>query len=82
MLRFPFTFSFVRGVIYTGYRSEHNKQIDANKTVCCRRVLVVTELFNIAVNGIDAKESPRCKWFLVANELVYAGPNVLMFLVR
>ena len=33
----------------------------AKKTAHCRMSLVVTELFSIAVNYFDAKESARCK---------------------
>ena len=33
---------------------------DAKEFVRCKRVHVVTELFNIAVNDFDAKESVRC----------------------
>ena len=35
--------------------SAQNEQIDAKKTARCRRVLVATELFNIAANDFDAK---------------------------
>ena len=34
----------------------YNEQIDAKKTARCRRVLVATKLFNIAVNYFDAKK--------------------------
>ena len=37
----------------------YNKQIDAKKTVRCRRMFVETELFNIVVNDFDAKNSTR-----------------------
>ena len=36
-------------------------------------VVGLTELFNIAVNGIDAKESVRCKLVLVVTERVTSG---------
>ena len=41
--------------------STSNEQTDAKKTVIFGRVFVVTELFNIAVNDFDAKESTRCR---------------------
>ena len=37
----------------------YNEQIDAKKTAHCSRVLIVTELFNIAVIDFDAKKSTR-----------------------
>ena len=48
----------------------YNEQVDAKKTARCRRVLIVTELFNIAVNEFDAKKSTRCRRVLVVTELV------------
>ena len=36
-------------------------------------MLVVTELFNIAVNGLDAKKSARCRNAFVVAELVVSG---------
>ena len=36
----------------------------------CKRVLVVTELFNISVSYFYAKESARCRRVLVVTELV------------
>ena len=42
------------------------------KTTCCRRVLIVTKLFYIAVNDFDAKESDRCKQVLVVNATKYS----------
>ena len=41
-------------VDYTG------SYLDAKKTAHCRRVLVVSELFNIAINNFGAKESVCC----------------------
>ena len=38
-----------------------NQQIDAKKTARCRRVLIVTKLFNIAISDLDEKESARCR---------------------
>ena len=55
----------------------YNKQIDAKKTACCRGVLVVTELFNIAVNYFDAKKSTRCRRVLVVTELVVSGTQCI-----
>ena len=51
----------------------YNEQIDAKKTAHCRGVLVVTELFNIAVNYFDAKKATRCRRVLVVTELVVSG---------
>ena len=36
-------------------------------------MLVVTELFNIAVNDFDAKKSAHCSQVPVVNELVVSG---------
>ena len=36
-------------------------------------VLIVTELFNIAVNDFDAKKSAHCSQVLVVTELVVSG---------
>ena len=47
-----------------------NEQMDAKKTAGCRRLLVVTELFNIAVNDFDTKKFTHWKWVLVVTELV------------
>ena len=55
----------------------YNEQIDAKKTACCR---VVTELFNIAVNYIDAKKSTRHRRVLVVTELVVSGTQCTRFL--
>ena len=43
------------------------------KTARCRRMLSVTELFNIAVNDFDATKSTCCKRVLVVTELVVCG---------
>ena len=51
----------------------YNEQIDAKKTARCRGVLVVTELFNIAVNYFNAKKSTRCRRVLVVTEFVVSG---------
>ena len=48
----------------------YNEQIDAKKAARCRGVLIVTELFNIAVNCFDAKKSTHCRRVLVVTELV------------
>ena len=53
----------------------YNEQIDAKKMARCRRVLVVTEDFNIAVNDFDAKKSTRCSRVLVVTELVVSGTH-------
>ena len=47
------------------------------KTARCRRVLVVTELFNIAVNHFDAKKLPRCRRVLVVTELGVSGTQCM-----
>ena len=36
-------------------------------------VLVVAELFNIAVNDLDAEKSARYNWVLIVTELVVSG---------
>ena len=59
--------------VYTGSRLWR-----AKKTARCRRVLVVTELFNIAVNHIDAKKYIRCGQVLVVIELVASGTQFNM----
>ena len=40
------------------------------KLLRCKWVLVVTKLFNTAVNDVDAKKSARFSWVLVVTELV------------
>ena len=40
-----------------------------------KKVLIVTELFNIAANDIHAKKSVRYSWALVVTELVESGPS-------
>ena len=45
----------------------YNEQIDAKKTALCRRVVVVTELFHIAVYDTDAKECARYRQVLVVS---------------
>ena len=55
----------------------YNEQIGAKKTARCRRVLIVTELFNIAVNDFDANKSTRCRRVLVATELVVSGTQCM-----
>ena len=51
------------------------EQIDAKKTARCGGVLVVTKLFNIAVNYFVAKKSTHCRRVLVVTELVVAEPE-------
>ena len=41
-------------------------------------MFVVTELFNIAVNDIDAKESLRCRQVLVVTEPVLKHQRIFM----
>ena len=40
-------------------------------------MLIVTELFNIAVNDCDAKESAGSKWVIVVTELVVNGTECI-----
>ena len=54
--------------VYTGYRLERANRCKGN---CSLQVgVVVTILFNIAVNYFDAKESARCSRVLNVTELV------------
>ena len=55
----------------------YNAQIDAKKTARCRRVLVVTELFNTAVDDFDVKKSACCSQVLVVTELVVSGAHCI-----
>ena len=55
----------------------YNKQIDATKTARCRRVLKVTELFDLALYDFDAKKSTCFKWVLVVTELVVSGTQCI-----
>ena len=57
----------------------YNEQIDAKKTARCRRVLMVAELFNIAVNDFDTKKSTCCKQVFVVSELVVSGTQCIIF---
>ena len=57
----------------------YNEQIDAKKTARSRRVLVVTKLFNIAVNDFDAKQSTHSRWVLIVTELVISGTQCIGF---
>ena len=47
-----------------------NKQKNGKEIVRCKRVITVTELFNIAINDFGVKESARCKRMLVLTVLV------------
>ena len=51
----------------------YNEQKDAKETARYKWVLVVTKLFNIAVNDFDAKQSARYSRVLVVTELVLSG---------
>ena len=46
---------------------------DARKTAHYKWVLVVTELFNIAINDFDIKKSSRYSQMFVVAELVTSG---------
>ena len=46
------------------------KYKDEKEIVRCEPVLIVTELFNIAINDFGVKESARCKMMLVLTVLV------------
>ena len=48
----------------------HTLGSSAKETARYNWVLIVTELFNIAVNDIHAKKSVRYGWVLVLTELV------------
>ena len=50
----------------------YHEQVDAKKTVRCRRVLIVTEVFNIAVNDFDAKK-PTGRQVPVVTLLILSG---------
>ena len=56
----------------------YNELIDAKKTAPCRKVLLETELFNIAVNDFDANTSTRCRRLLVVTELVVSGTRCIL----
>ena len=51
----------------------YNEQKDAKEIARYKWVLVVTELFNIAVNYIHAKKSVCHCWVLVVAKLVVSG---------
>ena len=51
----------------------YNEQKDAKETARYKWVLLVTELFNMAVNDFDAKQSARYSRVLVVTELVLSG---------
>ena len=51
----------------------YNEQKDAKETARYKWVLVVTELFNMAVNDFDAKQSACYSRVLVVTELVLSG---------
>ena len=66
---------------YSTLSTAYNEQIDAEKTVRCRRVLVITELFNIAVNYFDAKKFTHCRRVLVVTELVVSGTQCTLIFI-
>ena len=55
----------------------YNEQKDTKETARYKWVLVVTELFNMAVNDFDAKQSARYSRVLVVNELVLSGTQCI-----
>ena len=62
-------FMFKDTQFYTVSRLQRVKK-DAKETARYKWVLIVTELFNTAVNGFDAKKSARCSRLLVVTEFV------------
>ena len=57
----------------------YNEQKDAKETARYKWVLVVMELFNMAVNDFDAKQSARYSRVLVVTELVLSGTQCNLF---
>ena len=55
----------------------YNEEKDAKETALYKWVLVVTKLFNMAVNDFDAKESARYSWVLAVTELVLSGTQCM-----
>ena len=48
-------------------------QISYNETARCKHVFIVNEIFNIAVDDLEDKKSPRFSRVLVVTELVVSG---------
>ena len=62
-----------RKIVFFTPGPAYNAQKDAKETACYKWLLIVTELFNMAVNDFDAKQSPRYSRVLVVTELVLSG---------
>ena len=58
--------------------SAYNEQKDAKENTHCKWVLVVTELFNIAVNDFGAKKSAHYSWVLAVTEVVVRGTQCIL----
>ena len=58
--------------LYTGSRLQQVKK-DVKETAHYKRVLVVIEHFNIAINYFDAKKSARYSRVLVVTKVVVSG---------
>ena len=56
----------------------YNEQKDAKETARYKWVLVVTKLFNMAVNDFDTKQPARYSRVLVVTELVLSGTQCIM----
>ena len=57
----------------------YNEQKDAKETARYKWVLVVTKLFNMAVNDFDAKQSARYSRVLAVTELVLSGTQCTFY---
>ena len=57
----------------------YNELKDAKETARCKQVLVVTELFNFAVNDFNAKKSAHYSQVLVVTELAVSGADCKLF---
>ena len=64
------------GISYTGSLLERANRCKENCSLW-EVILVVTKLFNIAVNDIDAKKSTRCEWVILESELVVTAPRLI-----
>ena len=75
----------MRHIYFTGYLKTYpntlgpayNEQKDAKENARYKWVLVVTELFNMAVNDFDAKKSARYSRVLAVTELVLSGTQCI-----
>ena len=55
----------------------YNEEKDAKETARYKWMLVVTKLFNMAVNDFDAKESARYSRVLTVTELILSGTQCM-----